>query len=328
MEDKKKHQSTEEEDQRLALQLQERERLLLERKKKERELERERKQVQQVHAMHLGDGEPESDPNGARSLDLLKDTGDIDLTDFLLEPPDGLTEEELRKFREHQDAELARLLQEQETKRRGSHARDRQMAIEAQDMELARVLQEQEKARLEKAKLKRAREKSRLKALQQQQLDMGQTDETEIKGRTRQRGDVDSSNRSTDGSESDLVESTRGNGVANVAMMLDPTYKGHRRNSKDSLERPGSHHSLGSNGGPSQGSSSVENSNTPSPIKSPSTQSTGSSPLLETLRQDYLDQLEDDNDPVPPYMPIQGQRRMASLEKTKKKKSRDSCKTQ
>jgi hypothetical protein len=38
---------------------------------------------------------------------------------------------------------------------------------------------------------------------------------------------------------------------------------------------------------------------------------------------------DDDDSPVPPYMPIQGQRRSASLEKKNKKgRSKDGCKQQ
>jgi hypothetical protein len=43
----------------------------------------------------------------------------------------------------------------------------------------------------------------------------------------------------------------------------------------------------------------------------------------------YVSEFDDDDSPVPPYMPIQGQRRSASLEKKSKKgRSKDSCKQQ
>lgn len=41
-----------------------------------------------------------------------------------------------------------------------------------------------------------------------------------------------------------------------------------------------------------------------------------------------ISELEDETSPVPPYMPIQGQRRTSSLEKKPKKKGKDGCKQQ
>ncbi|XP_018027278.2 myb-like protein Q [Hyalella azteca] len=77
-----------------------------------------------------------------------------------------MDEEEARRFQEEQDAEVARLLGDQELKRRGDCLpQDQLMAIQAQDQELAKVLQEQERA-----KAKKAREKARQKALQKKQL--------------------------------------------------------------------------------------------------------------------------------------------------------------
>ncbi|KAG8236906.1 hypothetical protein J437_LFUL015232 [Ladona fulva] len=81
--------------------------------------------------------------------------------------------EEARRMQEEQDAELARLLQEQEGKRGGGKFamdpldRDRLLAVEAQDRELARMLQERERA-----KARRARERGKQRALlkKQQQL--------------------------------------------------------------------------------------------------------------------------------------------------------------
>lgn len=88
-----------------------------------------------------------------------------DMSDFCLQPTEDMDEEEQRALQEEQDAELARLLQEQDKKRRGDLLhRDQLMAIEAQDRELAKVLQEQERA-----KAKKAREKARQKALQKKQ---------------------------------------------------------------------------------------------------------------------------------------------------------------
>ncbi|XP_037068778.1 uncharacterized protein LOC119090090 [Pollicipes pollicipes] len=81
---------------------------------------------------------------------------DDDLSDLMAPPPalgQPLSEDDVRSWQEEQDEEVARLLQEQETKRRGDvMPRDKVAAIEAQDRELAKVLQEQERARLRRAK--------------------------------------------------------------------------------------------------------------------------------------------------------------------------------
>ena len=55
--------------------------------------------------------------------------------------------------------EIARLLQEQEHKRGGHLKLDKLKAIEAQDAELARVMQEQEKLKEKKRKQKRQAQK-------------------------------------------------------------------------------------------------------------------------------------------------------------------------
>lgn len=56
------------------------------------------------------------------------------------------------------------------------------------------------------------------------------------------------------------------------------------------------------------------------------TSTSASSPGMSLPPPD-ISENEGDTSPVPPYMPIQGQRRTASLEK-KKKKSKDGCKQQ
>lgn len=95
---------------------------------------------------------------------------DSDLSDLMAPPPDGelLSEEDYRSWQEQQDEEVAILLQEQDVKRRGDLIpREKQVAIEAQDRELAKVLQEQERARIRRAK-QRAREKRRQRREQQE----------------------------------------------------------------------------------------------------------------------------------------------------------------
>ncbi|KAF2892712.1 hypothetical protein ILUMI_13460 [Ignelater luminosus] len=58
------------------------------------------------------------------------------------------------------------------------------------------------------------------------------------------------------------------------------------------------------------------------------TTSTSSSSPGIVLPPPDISEHEEDSSPVPPYMPIQGQRRTASLEKKSKKKSKDGCKQQ
>ncbi|XP_071450954.1 uncharacterized protein [Hetaerina americana] len=93
--------------------------------------------------------------------------GEDDHSDFGLNP--GISVEEAKRMQEEQDAELARLLQEQEGKRGGGGSvdpldRDRLLAVEAQDRELARMLQERERA-----KARRARERGKQRALLKKQ---------------------------------------------------------------------------------------------------------------------------------------------------------------
>lgn len=85
----------------------------------------------------------------------------------------------------------------------------------------------------------------------------------------------------------------------NIAMAIDPTYT--RRNAKQSP---------------------LSFDTTSSTV----TTSTSSSSPGNLLSHDVIEH-EDDTSPVPPYMPIQGQRRTLSLEK-KKKKPKDGCKQQ
>lgn len=88
----------------------------------------------------------------------------------------------------------------------------------------------------------------------------------------------------------------------NIAMAIDPTYP--RR----------------------QGLSPLSNTTSTSGTVTSSTSS--SSPGF-TLPPPDVPELDEETSPVPPYMPIQGQRRTASLEKKTKKKNRDGgCKQQ
>lgn len=84
----------------------------------------------------------------------------------------------------------------------------------------------------------------------------------------------------------------------NIAMAIDPTYP------RRTMQSPPSY-------------------DTTSSTVTTSTSSSSSGLVLPTP-----DLTEDDHSPVPPYMPIQGQRRTASLEKKSKRKAKDGCKQQ
>lgn len=328
------HSATQEEDQRIALELQRREL-----PKKLDRIERRRRDdalPTVLKRMSLGE-----DPSGAFFDD--SDSRDEDFSDFCLQPPPGLSGEDLRKFQEEQDAELARLLQEQETKRRGASAKDRQIAMEAQDRELAKMLQDQEKARL-----RRARERARQKALlQQQQQQMNSIEELNLTGRDvpsgdPSRGTIDSS--SSPGAQADGGEPAGAaflvgpSGVKNIATEIDPTFS--RR--KPSLERQGSgRRSGGSRSGSRSphntldtattlGEMAVDAGTPPGTVTAVSSATTiGGSTSSPALANACYADLDDGEGAVPPYMPIQGQRRSSSFEKSKKgKKARDACKTQ
>uniref|UniRef100_A0A2S2QP39 Coiled-coil domain-containing protein n=1 Tax=Sipha flava TaxID=143950 RepID=A0A2S2QP39_9HEMI len=152
-------------------------------------------------------------------------------------------EEVNRRIQEEKDAELAKRLQEQEGCPLSVEDRDRLIAIETQDCELAKLLQEKEKARL-----RRAREKAKQKALlkkQQQQLD----------------------------ESSEIMVPTQ-EPLSNIAIAIDPTYSSRRTELQDI-------------------------------------------PYTSTALSSSLDD-------VPPYMPIQGQRRSNQIEKKKKSKTTES----
>ncbi|XP_063613513.1 coiled-coil domain-containing protein 50-like isoform X1 [Penaeus indicus] len=170
---------------------------LMEREKEAIRQERELRQVER-EAAYLGINsgsdnvallsrkEPrDPDLNGTTSSDrsARSNISDLsDLSDFCRQPTEDMDEEQIRELQEEQDAELARLLQDQDGKRRGDLLhQDQLMAIEAQDRELAKVLQEQERA-----KAKKAREKARQKALQKKQARASQLLEGDVPAASKQ----------------------------------------------------------------------------------------------------------------------------------------------
>ncbi|KAJ9594192.1 hypothetical protein L9F63_014352, partial [Diploptera punctata] len=232
----------------------------------------------------------------------------------------GISEDEARRLQEEQDAELARMLQEQEgSKQLDMLDQDRLMAIEAQDKELARLLQERERA-----KAKRARERAKQKALLKEAA--ATTTDSAPSGQTRMSptplqsvqpswtshhllaevqlpGADQESNESFPDPEAIEVLPTPEPGpshatLPNIAMAIDPTYPRRATITQTSTY------------------------NTATTVESPSNMS---SPAVSLPPPEF----EEDDSPVPPYMPIQGQRRSASLEKkNKKSRSKDGCKQQ
>ncbi|KAI1309451.1 hypothetical protein HDE_00013 [Halotydeus destructor] len=144
-------------------------------------------------------------------------SADVDLSEFCMKPPPGLTVDELRHFLAEQDAELARFLQQQEVKK--DLLKDKLAVIESQDHEIARILQEQEKAKARQRK-ERARAKSTNRncpSVQSNTLSQGHSEEYEIVTNEMQNGELGES----------LPK------YHNIAMDLDPTYNRIRTNVPD-----------------------------------------------------------------------------------------------
>ncbi|XP_043239791.1 mitogen-activated protein kinase 7-like isoform X1 [Amphibalanus amphitrite] len=167
-EEESRRRRQEEDDFALAARLQEEERQRRRQQREERQVQHEARLLgleAPVREMRL------TEPPGAERV-----YPDDDLSDLMAPPPlagQPLSEDDVRSWQEEQDEEVARLLQEQETKRRGDLIpRDRVAAIEAQDRELAKVLQEQERARLRRAK-ERAKEKRRQRQQRERQAGGG-----------------------------------------------------------------------------------------------------------------------------------------------------------
>lgn len=318
-EDLERQKHIEEEDQRIALEMQKKEKLRLQRKREERELRQvEKARAEQTSAINGSDSLCQSVAGMSLENGSQIPQSEQDLSDFCIEPPSNLSEEELKKFREEQDSELARFLQEQEMKRRNMSSVDRQMAIEAQDRELARVLQEQERARARRAK-ERAKQKALLQQ-QQQQEGMNTIEEAQVHySMSPDHGENQASQTESILTDSEWYSNGPGSSasgysghqVRNIAMAIDPTYN-HR---KCALESP----------------TSPQKSAPSSPDVTPDHSSKGVSPYgtMNSSEGFYVDVDEDLEGAAPPYMPIQGQRRPLSLEKGKKsKKNKDGCKTQ
>ncbi|PNF40885.1 hypothetical protein B7P43_G15382 [Cryptotermes secundus] len=351
-EELEKRQALEEGDQEIARKLQERERLRTERRERER-LEMQASAESSIdHPQYDRDmnnvGLPSPSQYSPEALsqqfrlctltDAAVQTNSICQSPeepFAGSPPSppALSEEEARRIQEEQDAEFARLLQEQEgSQQLDMLDQDRLMAIEAQDKELARMLQERERA-----KAKRARERAKQKALlKKQQLlseDEGFVASPSAHGHlpsgtewVAQDGPNAAHFTAIRPTDLDLTSGTsraaasRGkqrfpdpeaievlpspepgpshSALPNIAMAIDPTY-------------------------PRRATITHTSTYNTSVVETPP--SNISSPAVSLPPPEF----DDDDSPVPPYMPIQGQRRSASLEKKSKKgRSKDSCKQQ
>ncbi|XP_074598372.1 uncharacterized protein LOC141853055 isoform X2 [Brevipalpus obovatus] len=303
-----------------------------------------------------------------------------DLSDFCAKPPPGLDEDELKVFMAEQDEELARFLQQYETKRKTSLLMEKKQSIEAQDYEIARILQEEEKNRV-----KRLRERRRLMRDRKNAEKLEAANRYHINGSSGTIYHVAEINTQTEThngeerplySEGELDQSSstistlveyeeydydlqnendrEGDAGAdddddspggpvrralppiptfhNVAMDLDPTFKRKSKNkAKQSEEKPkppspddadptGVHFAqlcLVTTSSPAQDS-----------------QNTLSNHATSTLKRDMSRQNDseitvfpDFDGPMPPILPVQGHRRSSTAQK-KKKKTKETCRTQ
>ena len=391
----------EEEDEKLAKKLAQKEKERLRRKR----LERERQQVEKLSAQitttapNPSTASPNSSENemagavaqrvdalnirGRQSVDSLLSDDELDLSEFCLQPPPNLSPEELRVFLEEQDAEIARLLQQQELKRKSTVDKGKLAQIEAQDFEIAKLLQKQEKERV-----RRLKERAKQKQLQKQ-LEANQTNNTVISHQIPNKANRRHSDNSSDNNgsitrhsngfysgadraghhsnynqysdtEETYEEISHPSYHPNIATYLDPTYK---RNSTalppNPLLNPANISPVPRNTCPPNHSNHDFESNvddteepgihfaqvykvTPTPSPKDSPHSTNQRPSNRPMLRDPMPEPYEDNyypieettrrnrvsptSPVPPYLPVQGQRRISSMEK--KKKSKDNCKTQ
>ena len=162
IEEERARRSAEEADERLAQKLAQKDRARQQRKR----LEKEKQQVERLSAQIGADyridtpsissnsppwNDPIPSPPTYHRI-LTEDEQELDLSEFCMPPPPGLTPEELKYFLEEQDAEIARLLQQQELKRNKNPVKEKLAVIEAQDYELARMLQKMEKDRVRRIK--------------------------------------------------------------------------------------------------------------------------------------------------------------------------------
>lgn len=269
-----------------------------------RRMEKEKRQVERLRSNN-SDKSAEYINQNFDLNNAIPDTpsNEVDLSEFCMKPPPGLTEDELSAFQAEQDAELARYLQQQEIKK--DALKSQLTVIETQDQELARALQEQEKA-----KIRKHRERSRAKTSSKVVVNV----ESRVKTRTHSGSNNSDStpeyrepyddNNIYEPNHERVLSSERTPNFHNVAMDLDPTYsKRHSPKEEPQLDENGLHFARLCRVSPCA--------------------SEGNSP--DSTMQSDGDQSADPT--AATYLPVAGHRRN-SPEKSKKKKSKDGCKTQ
>lgn len=295
----------------------------------------------EVHGVHSISPAPEDVAHQIRQLNLSRHTAAQMCDD--LPSPEELYEEEARRLQEEKDAEFARLLQEQE-EREGADGidRDRLLAMEAQDQELARMLQEKEKAKLRRAR-ERAKQKALLKKQQeQQQMDgagpsgagpSGSGTSSPLSPHHPQIGPEDEEGcYSLPHQPSPVPPPAHPTAAGASFEVTKSASKGRRRfPDPEAIEEIPSPNVTppGTVNGTNEALRNIAIVIDPTyPRRSPpNVGGIRTSPVTTGNQQDYVD--EDCASPAPPYMPIQGQRRTASLEKKAKKKApKDGCKQQ
>ncbi|XP_054165270.1 uncharacterized protein LOC128962891 [Oppia nitens] len=436
MEQESSQRRTEEEDERLAKQLAARDKARLVRKRLEREKQQVEQLSAQLNVTHVvnpphhhqhsrmsqSDGTDSDNQqfsaatasashSGVVSADRMNwrnsansgggalSEDELDLSEFCMQPPDDLTPDELRIFLEEQDAEIARLLQQQEIKRKSTVDKGKLAQIEAQDYEIARRLHKQEKERL-----RRLKERAKHKALQKRQEESGvysrgdggsgsdsnsthrQLYGLPVAAAPARRQQLNSHNSDTDSITYEEINQPATAYHTNIAAFLDPTYKPNSTVLSNPLLN---NNSLNRHDIPSATNGDMESSvddfieqtglhfaqvykvsPMPSPNDSPQSTTDQRRQQLNHHQQQqqqqhhhnyHLNDYDPDDDPsipdnyypidepksrrnrtqmasstmssstsatspVLPYMPVQGQRRISSMEK--KKKPKDGCKTQ
>ncbi|KAF7491620.1 Coiled-coil domain-containing protein 50 [Sarcoptes scabiei] len=159
MEEEAAKRATEEADERLAKKLMEKEKA----KQLKKRLAREKKQVEKLSAQIGADYPLDTNTtnyqntmdSGSKRIShriMTEDERELDLSEFCMPPPPGLTPDELKAFLEEQDAEIAQLLQHQEWKRNRNPTKEKLAMIEQQDFEIAKMLQKIEKERFKRIK--------------------------------------------------------------------------------------------------------------------------------------------------------------------------------
>ncbi|XP_055296042.1 inner centromere protein A [Sitodiplosis mosellana] len=272
-------------------------------------------------------------------------------------PADEILEIDRRLTQQEKDEELARRLQEEEGQAcMTQEEKDHMVAIEAQDKELARMLQEREKA-----KARRAKERARARKQQLQQEKMQQeaaegaqyVENSSAVSHTRSHSDSNDIEHDSYSDPIDLINarenakqlyqageyfhSKQSSGASRDSLFNDENYS----NPVDSLRNAALNDS-NHNASPPRPSKKVS-SKQPRPksnesidnmeqIQQPNSSSSGPNSSIPTPSNESQNFLpahlkyttpDQNSNPIPPYMPIQGVRRNGNMQSDKKKKPKD-----